>query len=245
MSKESFTAMSSEEKLMILSRAHDWFGENIAASHIERTKQLTSLDKFKINPFTVKYLAQFAFGNTEPESLAKALLFPRVLGTSIATIVGDRLQKFCHEVLDGLASLTSGIDIAFEDRIDGRRKWCQLKAGPETLNKDDVQSITGHFKDIKGLARANKVQMNSDTDCVVGVMYGTKRELNSFYKQLDEQFPVYVGSEFWTRLTGDTEFYEDLIQTFSRCASDYSAESTLADTIADLAAHIRTRSDGI
>ncbi|HJG21866.1 MAG TPA: hypothetical protein K8V64_02150, partial [Enterococcus durans] len=31
-------------------------------------------------------------------------------------------------------SLSSGIDIEFVGRIDGMKKYCQIKAGPETIS---------------------------------------------------------------------------------------------------------------
>lgn len=53
----------------------------------------------------------------------------RSLGTSINTSFGTNLQKFCSDILSGYASTTSGIDIEFIDFIDGKRKYCQIKAG--------------------------------------------------------------------------------------------------------------------
>ena len=32
--------------------------------------------------------------------------------------------------------------------IDGEKKYCQLKSGPDTINKDDVETIAGHFKSV-------------------------------------------------------------------------------------------------
>src|SRR5690606_17298596 len=98
------------------------------------------------NPFLDKYKAQFLTGNDSPESVAKALIYPRVLGTSINTTFGSKMQKFCSEVLEGFASTTSGIDIEFIDLVDGHRKYCQVKAGPNTINKDDVDTINRHFQ---------------------------------------------------------------------------------------------------
>ena len=33
------------------------------------------------------------------------------------------------------------MDIEFEDALDGSHKYCQLKAGPNTINKDDVEKL--------------------------------------------------------------------------------------------------------
>ena len=114
--------MTEAERQAILSSAKTFFRTRIAENHKANTEKLTSLSKFNINPFTHKYLAQFAFGDSSPESMAKALIYPRVLGTSISTTFGTQLQCFCNEVLSSYASTTSGIDIEFIDAIDGRRK---------------------------------------------------------------------------------------------------------------------------
>ena len=133
--------MDNEQRKMILEKARSFFKTSIADSHAVNTRKLEKLSAFNVNPFTVHYLASFAFGDDSPKSLAKALVYPRVLGTSIATTFGNNVQTFCHEVLDGYASTTSGIDIEFVDAFDGRKKYCQLKAGPQTINKDDVETI--------------------------------------------------------------------------------------------------------
>lgn len=107
--------MTEAERQAILSSAKTFFRTRIAENHKANTEKLTSLSKFNINPFTHKYLAQFAFGDSSPESMAKALIYPRVLGTSISTTFGTQLQYFCNEVLSSYASTTSGIDIEFID----------------------------------------------------------------------------------------------------------------------------------
>ena len=64
--------MTEEERQRILADAKSFFRTRIADNHIMNTEKLTSLKMFNINPFTHKYLAQFAFGDSTPESMAKA-----------------------------------------------------------------------------------------------------------------------------------------------------------------------------
>lgn len=77
------------------------------------------------------YLANFLTGNSSPKSIAKALIYPRILGTSITTSFGTNIQKFTNDVLDAFGSTTPGIDIEFIDRIDGHKKYCQMKSGTQ------------------------------------------------------------------------------------------------------------------
>lgn len=230
--------MTEAERQQILTSAKAFFRTRIAENHIANTAKLTSLRKFNINPFTHKYLAQFAFGDSTPESMAKALLYPRILGTSIATTFGTQLQYFCNEVLSSYASTTSGIDIEFVDAVDGRRKYCQVKAGPTTINHDDVKTIKDHFKGIRNLARTNRLDLNV-SDCIVGVFYGTEDSLSQSYKKINEDYPVFVGEEFWHRLTGDSDFYFDLIDAFAEVAEDMDSSALIQSTIQRLANEIR------
>ena len=232
------------ERERILEKARVFFKTSIADSHAANTQKLSKLKSFNVNPFTIHYLASFAFGDESPESLAKALIYPRVLGTSIATTFGNNVQTFCHEVLEGFASTTAGMDIEFVDAIDGRKKYCQLKAGPQTINKDDVETIEGHFTGLKNLARTNHLtNFNPMTDCCVGILYGDHSQISANYKKIEQDYPVYSGKEFWYRLTGDETFYEDLICVFSDCAKDYTDTNLLDLTIEELADDITKHSE--
>lgn len=226
--------MTEIERQQLLSQAKDFFRDRIAANHIHNSEKLGDISKFNINPFTHKYLAQFAFGDSSPESMAKALLYPRILGTSIATTFGTQLQYFCNEVLASFASVVSGIDIEFVDCIDGRRKYCQVKAGPNTINKDDIKTIVDHFSGIRNLARTNHLDVRQ-TDCIVGVFYGTEAELSSSYKKIDENYPVYIGADFWHRLTGEPRFYYDLIDAFVEVADEMNSSDLMDSLIKQLA----------
>lgn len=202
--------MENLNKKEILDNAKTFFKTSIIDNHIKNTLKLINIDKFNINPFLAIYLAKFLTGTVNSTSIAKALIYPRVLGSSITTSFGTHLQSFCSSVLAGVASTTSGIDIEFIDQVDQRKKYCQVKAGPNTINKDDVTTIVNHFKGVINLARTNRVVI-ATTDMVVGVFYGLESELSSHYKKIDSSYPVYIGEEFWLRLTGDKNFYYDLI----------------------------------
>jgi len=232
--------MTESERREILEKSKKFFREREAENHKANTEKLLSLQKFNINPFTHKYLANFAFGDSTPENMAKALVYPRVLGTSISTTFGTQLQYFCNEVLDSYASTTAGIDIEFVDALDGRRKYCQVKAGPQTINHDDVTTICNHFNAIKNLARTNgMVNFNPLFDCVVGVFYGTPESLSGCYREIMKQYPVFCGKEFWYRLTGDEYFYEELINAFAEVADEINCSDAVESVTQRLAEEIR------
>lgn len=108
--------MNQDEKNIILEKAQLWFKKSIAENHIKNTIKLIKPSEFDINPFLAVYLANFLTGEAKPADIAKALIYPRVLGTSITTSFGTNIQKFTNEVLSSYGSTTSGIDIEFIDR---------------------------------------------------------------------------------------------------------------------------------
>lgn len=224
----------------IIEHAKKFFRDEIVISHEANTKKLTSLKAFNLNPFLDSYKANFLTGNDSPESIAKALIYPRVLGTSINTTFGNKMQKFCSSVLSGFASTTSGIDIEFIDMLDGRKKYCQIKAGPNTINKDDVETIDRHFQGIKNLARINNLTIGFH-DLIVGVFYGETDDLSSHYKKIAQNYPVYIGQEFWYRLTGDPYFYDKLSEALGDVANEYDSSEMLQEVIEKLADEIRKK----
>ena len=228
--------MDEAQRSEILEAAETWFKDTIASNHVQNTEKLIDPKEFKINPFLVCYLANFLTGNNDPISIAKALVYPRVLGTSITTSFGQNSQKFTSDVLQSLGSTTPGIDIEFVDQLDGTKKYCQLKAGPNTINKDDVDTIHNHFTDIKNLTRTNNLPITLN-DLIVGVLYGEIDELSTHYKNITRKhhYPVFVGQDFWHRLTGDDGFYFELIKSLASVAQDFDGTDLLQSTIEELA----------
>lgn len=221
----------------IIEKAKDFFRNEIAKSHLANTIKLKELKHLSLNPFLDKYRANFLAGNDDPQNIARALVYPRVLGTSLNTTFGNKLQKFCSDVLDGFASTTSGIDIEFIDKLDGNRKYCQIKAGPNTINADDVPTIKNHFLGIKNLARTNNLSIGFN-DLVVGVFYGSDDKLSGHYKKLKEEYPVIVGAEFWYRLTGEENFYKRLTDAIGEIASEFDGSKHIEEVIDSLAKQI-------
>ena len=227
------------DKTALITAAQDYFKNKIAASHISNgISRASKLSNYDVHPFLFKYLACFLTGNADETSIAKALIYPRILGTSITTIFGSNTQGMMSEIFSGLGSMISGIDIEYYDHIDKRKKYCQVKAGPNTINKDDVTTILEHFNKAKGIARTNSLKIDI-SDLVVGVIYGDPNSLSSHYKEIKKNYPVYVGSEFWHRLTGDEDFYIELIDAIGKVALDFDCSKLLDQAITSLAAEIR------
>jgi hypothetical protein len=90
--------MDQKEKNKILKSFKEWFKDSLIESHRKNTEKLKDINEFNINPFLLYYLANYLEGNSNPKSLAKALVYPRALGTSITTSFGTQMQTFITKV---------------------------------------------------------------------------------------------------------------------------------------------------
>ncbi len=214
---------------------------NIFEKHIiSSIKKNSKLKSYSINPIVVKYLSKVIEDNYSSEGVAKGLYYPRVLGTSINTMFGTQIQNMF--VVLGLAqgSMIKGMDIEFFDKIDQRKKWCQLKSGPNTINSEDVNPLIKKFSDTINLARTNKAMENvRNTDFVVGVLYGEEAELSMHYKKINKIHPVFIGAEFWTRLTGYPDFYAGLVEELHVSINNLDTHNLIHEGCAQLADEIR------
>jgi hypothetical protein len=233
--------MNNERRLELIENFKEYFREEIVQPHIMvACSRASNLSEYNVNPFLFKYLANFLTGNDDPISIAKALVLPRILGSSINTSFGMKVQSMISTLFEGYGSAIHGIDIEFIDAIDSRRKYCQLKAGPNTINHDDVTTIINHFNGIRNLGRTNNLRLEMK-DLVVGVIYGEMNELSSHYNRINSQFPVIVGQEFWYRLTGKNDFYFDLINATAEIAIEVDATTVIQTTIETLAKQIEAK----
>lgn len=225
--------MTEQQKQAIIESGKEYFRTTIIPNHLKNLQKL-NLSSFNINPFLINYLAAFLCGDTEPRSLAKALVYPRILGTSLNTSFGQNIQVFISslEEITGGASGVEGIDIEFVDAIDGRRKYCQCKAGPQTINKEDIATILGHFKYLMNKSRLDRMGLQFD-DLIVGVLYGERDNLSANYKAIDAHYPVLCGADFWERLTGDKEFYNRMLVEFCKVLDEEHVCYELLDDLTD------------
>lgn len=231
-----------DRKAEIIQKWKFFFQTEIAENHKRNTLKLVHLKEFNLNPFLDKYKANFLLGDGSAKSKATALVYARALGTSINTTFGTSLQKFCSDILSGYASTTSGIDIEYIDFLDGKHKYCQIKAGPNTINKDDVKTIIDHFSAVKNLARTNHLDIGFN-DLVVGVFYGSQNDLSTHYKKIQKEYPVHIGQDFWYRLTGDENFYAELTSAIDEIATEYDGRKMLEHVINKLSEEIDKAED--
>jgi hypothetical protein len=233
--------MDDIRRKQIIENAKTFFRNEIVQSHIDGAcKRASKLSEYNVNPFLFKYLANFLTGNDDSESIARALVLPRILGSSINTSFGMKIQSLISSLFQGLGSTTQGIDIEFIDATDGRKKYCQLKAGPNTINHDDVTTIINHFNGVRKLARTNNLSVGIN-DMIVGVVYGEGEELSSHYRRIGNTYPIIIGKDFWHRLTGKEDFYFELIDASGEVALEVDASKVVEQTIKTLSKEIEEK----
>ncbi len=216
-----------------------YFEEKIFDNHkINSLKNHSKLKSYKINPILVKYLSKVLEDDFTPIGIAKALYLPRVLGTSINTSFGTRIQSMFVELNLADGSLIKGMDIEFVDKIDNRKKWCQLKSGPNTINSEDVNPLLKKFSTVANLARTNQINLNN-SDLILGVLYGTENQLSQHYKKIDEKHPVIIGVEFWHRITGFPDFYNKLVINLDKMILSLDTEQFFKKGYTELAEEIK------
>ncbi|MFT4522054.1 MAG: hypothetical protein ACI8ZN_000993 [Bacteroidia bacterium] len=207
----------------------NYFETKIFKNHIKAgLKNHSKLKSYNVNPIVVKYLSKLLEDNYSPVGVAKALFYPRILGTSINTSFGTRIQNMFVELGIADGSMIKGMDIEFIDKVDGRKKWCQLKSGPNTINSEDVKPLIRKFTNTINLARTNSAFKGiSNTDFIVGVLYGENGDLSMHYKSIDLTHPVYIGKDFWHRITGYEHFYSELVAELQKCIDNLDTEEMI------------------
>jgi len=224
----------------LLQLVTEYFRCKIFVNHsINTLKNHSKLKSYKINPILVKYLSKVLEDDFTPIGIAKALYYPRVLGTSINTSFGTRIQAMFVELSLAKGSLIKGMDIEFIDKIDSRRKYCQLKSGPNTINSEDVNPLLKKFSTVINLARTNSMNL-SNNDLILGVLYGEENQLSQHYRKINESHPVIIGSEFWHRITGFPDFYDKLVSELDILILNLDTENFFEKGYTALAKEIET-----
>ncbi len=70
------------------------------------------------------------------------------------------------------------------------------------------------------------------------LLYGEPEEKNGFVLELEQDYMVSMGQDFWTRFTGDQDFYKDLIMALEEVAIDVNMKGIVEEVIDKLAADI-------
>lgn len=229
--------MTEEQKQSIIESGKDYFRRIIIPSHLKNLKTL-KLKDFNVNPFTLIYI------NVSPESLAKALVYPRVWEVCSKSASRDDIAPFVQNLLRAVDSepvLDSMIE--FDDAIDGRRKYCLFSHSTD-LDRKQMNCILTRFKHIMNEKSQGGLSFRMD-DLIVGVLFGEPYELSDNYTTIQTCYTVYCGTEFWERLTGDELFYHRLVKAFCEVLEDEHTENSalIRQMVKEIAQEIRGKTE--
>lgn len=107
------------------------------------------------------------------------------LERSVVTSFGSRIQKIA-KLIGGKGTGVEGGDIFIEKK--GRRYYIQMKAGPNTPNKNLVQMINQLL--------VSATRRNAGSIALLGMTYGNRAKVSGIirrYSQIDWK----IGREFW------------------------------------------------
>lgn len=189
--------------------------ENIEKFHKERISALekTNLKDLlkKKNPYLFK-----AKNITTANELITSLLNAK-LSASEEEIFGGFLEDLAifiaETTLDAHKSSTRGVDLEYDE--NGNKTLMTIKSGLNWGN-------SGQWKDLEtALQTAVRVLKQSsrtkNVRCILGVCYGkARRTIRRGIEQI-------CGQEFWHFLSGDKNFYKEIVEPLGYQASQHNA----------------------
>lgn len=182
----------------------EFINSNISEFHSNRINALRDLDIDSIilrkNPYLFKAKNIHNCGDLV-KSLTDAYLSSRE-----ETIFGEFLEKLaifvCHEELGGYKSGICGVDLEFN--FNDARYIVSIKSGPNWGNSSQITKMKENFKTAKKTLRTQNSNMN--VIAVNGCCYGKDDhpDKGDYFK--------YCGQRFWEFITGDENFYTEIIE---------------------------------
>lgn len=144
------------------------------------------------NPYLLRIL-----GLETPEEIAEFMVAERV-ERSIVTSYGQRIQKIAKEIA-GRGTGVEGADICKEKH--GRRYYIQVKAGPNTVNKDISSEINRLLR--------SATRRNHGAVALLGMTYGRRDRVSSIVQRYS-QVDWLIGREFWAFISDDPDCAKEI-----------------------------------
>lgn len=112
------------------------------------------------------------------------------LERSVVTSFGTRIQKIA-KLIGGKGTGVEGGDIFIERK--GKRYYIQMKAGPNTPNKDLVNMINQLLR--------SATRRNAGSVALLGMTYGNREKVSDIIKRYSH-VDWKIGEEFWNFIGG-------------------------------------------
>ncbi|MCI8593932.1 MAG: DNA methylase [Oscillospiraceae bacterium] len=190
----------------------DFINDHISEFHEKRLHAVKKLNIETIlkrkNPYLFK-----AKSITTCEELVRSLT-DAYLSSQEETIFGEFLEKLaifvCHETMGGFKSGMTGIDLEIDRGTT--RYIISIKSGPNWGNSSQIKKMKDNFTTAKKILRTQNVELNVVP--INGCCYGRddKPDKGDYFK--------YCGQRFWAFVSGDDDFYLDIIEPLGHQARE-------------------------
>lgn len=190
--------------------------ENIEKFHQQRIARLKNLKLKTVlkkkNPYLFK-AKNMLTANDIVKAIADAFI-----SSNEETIFGDWLEGLAifinQKVFNGWKSGIANIDLEFDK--EGIRYIVNIKSGPNWGNSSQINKMKSDFLTAKRTLRTSNSKLM--IVAVNGCCYGKENhsDRGDYYK--------YCGQEFWEFISGDENFYKDIIEPLGHKAKERNEE---------------------
>jgi len=78
-------------------------------------------------------------------------------------------------------------------------------------------------------------------DFIFCLIYGEEEEKNTFIREVEADYTVLIGKDFWHHFTGDETFYQELIKAVGEIANEVNMKKIVENVISELSTKIDDR----
>lgn len=136
------------------------------------------------------------------------------LSSQEETIFGDLMEELaifvCKNVYTGYKAeqgIFRSIDLIFTR--DDKTYIVSIKSGPNWGNSDQINRMKSNFKNARKLLK-NKGK-NTKIISINGCIYGKDNRPHKVDRDREKSYYKYCGQEFWELISGDSEFYQQIV----------------------------------
>lgn len=204
---------------MDINEVYSFVNENITIFHesrIKKIKELTFKNLIQKNPYLFRAKNVITAGELIESELSA------FISSSEEKMFGDFLESLAYFVSikthGGHKSTAEGLDLEFES--DGFYYVISIKSGTNWGNSSQHKQLEASFK--KASTRLQQSHIRTNPRLVLGICYGKTKtaSMNGYIKM--------VGQNFWTLISGDKEFYKNIIEPIGYRAKEHN-ESFLVE----------------
>jgi hypothetical protein len=179
--------------------------QGIADARFNALREI-DVNTLDFNPFLLRLM-----GFQTAREIAEFMVDQRT-ERSVVTSFGTRIQNVA-KVISERGTGVEGADICKEK--NGRRYYIQMKAGPNTVNKDIASEINTLLQ--------SATRRNSGSVALLGMTYGRRDRVSSIIQKYS-RIDWLIGKEFWEFISDNPGFARELFDIVADISDHYSPD---------------------